>query len=44
MEDLAVEERLDIVMDLALRRLFWLKAQKQLDREARAKVINSKAN
>lgn len=43
MEDLAVEERLDAVMDRALRRLFWLKAQKQLERAAAQKLINGKA-
>jgi hypothetical protein len=42
MEDLEVEERLDANMDRALRRLFWLKAQKQLERDAAQKVINGK--
>ncbi|TWC07566.1 hypothetical protein FBZ93_101859 [Bradyrhizobium macuxiense] len=43
MEDVAVEERLDAAMDRALRRLFWLKTHKQLDREAKAKIVNGKA-
>ncbi|MGF6313424.1 hypothetical protein ABIB82_007576 [Bradyrhizobium sp. i1.8.4] len=43
-EDLAVEERLDAAIDRALRRLFWVRAQKQLDRAAKAKVVNGKAN
>jgi hypothetical protein len=42
MEDLAVEERLDAAMDRALRRLFWLKTQKQFERDAAQKVINGK--
>ncbi|MGL3214949.1 hypothetical protein [Bradyrhizobium sp. BR 1433] len=42
MEDLAIEERVDGLIDRATRRLFWLKAQKKLDREAKAKVVNSK--
>ncbi|MGY3483128.1 hypothetical protein ACVW1C_001011 [Bradyrhizobium sp. USDA 4011] len=43
MEDLAVEERLDAALDRAMRRLYFLKAQKQLEREAKAKVVNGKA-
>ncbi|MHC2463500.1 hypothetical protein [Bradyrhizobium embrapense] len=43
-EDLAVEERLDAAQDRAMRRLYFLKAQKQLEREAKAKVVNVKAN
>ena len=42
LEDLDVEDRLDAVADRALKRLFWLKTQKQLDREARQKVVNGK--
>jgi hypothetical protein len=41
-EDLEVEDRLDATSDRALKRLFWLQAQKQLDRQARQKVIDSK--
>ena len=40
--DLDVEDRLDAIADRALKRLFWLKTQKQLDREARQKVVNGK--
>ncbi len=40
MEDLEIEERLDSAMDRALRRLFWLKTQKQLERAAAAKVVS----
>ncbi|MET4279147.1 MULTISPECIES: hypothetical protein [unclassified Bradyrhizobium] len=40
LEDLAIEERLDNQIDRALRRLFWLKTQKKLDREAKQKLIN----
>ncbi|SEE51342.1 hypothetical protein [Bradyrhizobium erythrophlei] len=40
MEDLAVEERLDVSIYRNLRRLFWLKAQKQLDGEATARVVS----
>ena len=43
-EDLAVEERLYANMDCASRRLFWLKAQKQLEREGAQKLINGKAS
>jgi len=42
-EDLEIEERLDANMDRALRRLFWLKTQKQLERAAAAKVVNGSA-
>ena len=42
-EDLDVEERLDANMDRALRRLFWLKAQKELEREKAQKLVNGKA-
>ena len=42
-EDLEVEERLDANLDRALRRLFWLKAQKQLEREAAQKLVNGRA-
>ncbi|MGY3483124.1 hypothetical protein ACVW1C_001007 [Bradyrhizobium sp. USDA 4011] len=41
-EDLAVEERLDVSVYRNLRRLFWLKAQKQ--REATARVVSGKSN
>ena len=40
--DLDIEDRLDASSDRALRRLFWLKTQKQLDRDARQKVVNAK--
>jgi hypothetical protein len=40
--DLEIEDRLDATSDRALRRLFWLKTQKQMDRELRQKVINAK--
>jgi hypothetical protein len=43
LEDLAVEERLEAQMDHALRRLFWLKTQKKLDREAKQKIVEAKA-
>ncbi|WP_338699179.1 MULTISPECIES: hypothetical protein [unclassified Bradyrhizobium] len=43
-DDLAVEERLDAAIDRALRRLLWVRAQKQLDRAAKARVVNGKAN
>jgi hypothetical protein len=42
-EDLEVEERLDATMDRALRRLSWLKAQKELEREKAQKLVNGKA-
>jgi len=42
MEDLEVEERLDASMDRALRRLFWLKAQKDLEREKAQKLVNGR--
>src|SRR5262249_38302507 len=32
LEDLVIEERLEAQIDRALRRLFWLKTQKKLDR------------
>jgi hypothetical protein len=41
-EELEVEDRLDASSDRALRRLFWLKTQKQLERDARQKVVNGK--
>ncbi|MDH2348695.1 hypothetical protein [Bradyrhizobium sp. SSUT77] len=44
LEDLAVEERLEAQMDRALRRLFWLKTQKKLDREAKQKIVEAKAS
>lgn len=44
LEDLAVEERLEAQMDRALRRLFWLKTQKRLDREARQKIVEAKVS
>ncbi|MHC2463483.1 hypothetical protein [Bradyrhizobium embrapense] len=44
MEGIAIEERVDGIIDRKLRRFFSLKAQKQLDRKARAKVAHSKAN
>lgn len=43
MEELATEERLDASMDRALKRLFWLKAQKQLDRAAEQKIVNGQS-
>ncbi len=44
LEDLAVEERLEAQMDRALRRLFWLKTQKKLDREAKQKIVEAKVS
>ena len=41
-EDLDIEVRLDATIDRALKRLFWLKTQKQLDREASQKVVNAR--
>jgi hypothetical protein len=44
LEDLGVEERLDAQIDRALRRLFWLKTQKKLDREAKQKIVDAKVS
>lgn len=41
-EDLEVEQRLDAQIDRALRRLFWLKTQKKLEREGNQKVVEEK--
>jgi hypothetical protein len=41
-EDLEIEDRLDASMDRALRRLFWLKTQKELEREKAQKLVNGK--
>jgi hypothetical protein len=43
-EDLEIEEKLDAQMDRALRRLFWLKTQKELEREKAQKLINGKVS
>ncbi|MFL6791157.1 MAG: hypothetical protein ACJ8EE_08305, partial [Bradyrhizobium sp.] len=42
LEDLGIEERLEAQIDRALRRLFWLKTQKKLDREAKQKLVDGK--
>lgn len=44
MEELATEERLDASIDRALKRLFWLKTQKQLDRAAEQKIVNGQSS
>ncbi|MDN4988477.1 hypothetical protein QY049_35605 [Bradyrhizobium sp. WYCCWR 13022] len=44
LEDVAIEERLDAQIDRALRRLFWLKTQKKLDRESKQKIVDAKVN
>jgi hypothetical protein len=41
--DVELEARLDAQIDRKLQRFFWLKTQKKLDREAKQKVVNSKA-
>jgi hypothetical protein len=43
LEDVGVEERLDAQIDRALRRLFWLKTQKKLDRESKQKIVDAKS-
>jgi hypothetical protein len=43
LEDLTIEDRLDATSDRALRRLFWLKGQAQMEREAQQKVISGKS-
>jgi hypothetical protein len=42
LEDLGVEERLEAQIDRALRRLFWLKTQKNLDRQSKQKLVDAK--
>lgn len=44
LEDLGVEERLDAQIDRALRRLFWLKTQKNLDRQSKQKLVDGKVS
>jgi hypothetical protein len=44
LEDLGVEERLEAQIDRAVKRLFWLKTQKKLDREAKQKIVNAKVS
>lgn len=44
LEELATEERLDASMDRALKRLFWLKTQKQVDRLAEQKIVNGQSS
>jgi hypothetical protein len=42
LEDVETEKRIDAQSDRALQRLFWLKAQKKLDREAKQKLVQGK--
>jgi hypothetical protein len=44
LEDLAIEERLEAQIDRALRRLFWLKTQKKLDRQSKQKLVEAKVS
>ena len=44
LDDLGIEERLDAQIDRALRRLFSLKTQKKLDREAKQKIVDAKVS
>lgn len=42
LEDVETEKRIDAQSDRALQRLFWLRSQKKLDREAKQKLVQGK--